>query len=50
MPAGRYEFRYKKLYNIDYLDKKNYDLWVDTTPIPADEVFRKVLEKVKEKI
>jgi|TARA_B100001971_G_C18188832_1_gene537323 cytidylate kinase len=44
------DFRYKKLYSIDYLDKENYDLWVDTTPISAKEVFDTVLEKVKEKI
>jgi cytidylate kinase len=41
-------FRYKKLYGIDYSDRKNYDLWIDTTKIPAVEVAEKVLDKIKE--
>ncbi len=36
--------RYKKLYGIDYLDKKNYDLWIDTGAISAEEVAEKILE------
>tara|TARA_Y100000310_G_C20469922_1_gene709469 strand:+ start:60 stop:590 length:531 start_codon:yes stop_codon:yes gene_type:complete len=41
------EFRYKKLYGIDYKDKNNYDLWIDTTTIPAIKVVEMVLDKIK---
>ena len=41
--------RYKKLYKIDYHDKKLYDLFIDTTKLDVGEVSRKVLEAVKEK-
>ena len=41
--------RYKELYNINYYDKKNYDLVVDTTNIPAEKVAEKILEFLKKK-
>ena len=34
--------RWLEFYNFDYLDKKNYDLVVDTTSLNLDEVFEKV--------
>jgi len=40
--------RYKQLYNVDYYDKKNYDLVVDTTKIPAEKVAEKILEFIKD--
>jgi len=42
--------RYKKLYGIDYLDEKNYDLVLDTSKCPADETLEKALAFVKQKI
>ena len=40
------DFRLKKLYGIDYLNKKNYDLVIDTTKIPAKEVVEKIMSKL----
>ena len=43
--------RYKEYYKIDPYDLKHYDLVVDTTSIPANEVVEKILKefgKVKE--
>ncbi len=34
--------RYKKYYNIDVNDVKNYDFYLDTTNLTADEVFQSV--------
>ena len=42
--------RYKELYNVDYYDKKNYDLVVDTTPIIAEQVAEKVMDFVKKTV
>ncbi len=39
--------RYKELYNLDYYDKKNYDLVVDTTKINAEQVAQKIVDFVK---
>ena len=36
--------RWKKYYGIDFMDTKNYDLIVDTTPIPAVKVAEKILK------
>jgi cytidylate kinase len=36
--------RYKKHYNIDFLDKKHYDLVIDTSTLTREEVIDKVLE------
>lgn len=39
--------RYKDYYNIDnYMDDKHYDLFVDTTRIPPEEVVRKIFEYI----
>lgn len=35
--------RYKSLYGLDYLDRKNYDLVVDTTKTPPNEVVARIL-------
>lgn len=39
--------RYKRLYNVDYLDEKNYDIVVDTTKTSIEETRKKVLEKIR---
>ncbi len=39
-------FRYKKLYGINYMDKKNYDLWIDTTKIAADRIVEKIMKEL----
>lgn len=36
--------RYKKLYNVDYTDEKNYDLIIDTTSMTAEQVKDKIKE------
>jgi cytidylate kinase len=41
--------RYKKYYSIDPLDKKNYDLVIDTTNLTPDQVVNKITEFVKKK-
>ena len=39
--------RYKKFYGIDLSDKSIYDIVIDTTSIPAEEVVRQIMEKIK---
>ena len=39
--------RYLKLYNVDYLDEKNYDLIVDTTKNSIDKTRENVLMEIK---
>ena len=41
--------RYKKYYNINISEPKNFDLIIDTTKIPADEVVDKIIAFVKKK-
>jgi cytidylate kinase len=41
--------RYKKYYKIDFLNKKNYDLVIDTTNLTADETVNKILLFIKKK-
>jgi cytidylate kinase len=42
---------YLDLYEIeDYLNRKHYNLIIDTSAMTAEEVFKAVLEKVKHKI
>ena len=41
------KMRYRKLYNIDLEDNKQFDLVVDTNPIPADKVTEKVVDYIK---
>lgn len=42
--------RYKKYFNIDVYDKKNYDFYLDTSNIGISEVFNIILNTVKQKI
>ena len=41
--------RYKKLYNIDYYDKKLYDLMIDTSSLGIKEVVDKIIGTAKSK-
>ncbi len=36
--------RYQGLYGVDYLNRSNYDLVIDTTKIPANEVVSLILK------
>lgn len=36
--------RYKKYYNIDYLDRSNYDLVIDTTKKSPDQIVNEILD------
>ncbi|MEM2508660.1 MAG: AAA family ATPase, partial [Candidatus Thermoplasmatota archaeon] len=38
--------RYKKFYGIDLNDKSIYDIVIDTTSIPPEEVLKKIMEKI----
>jgi len=42
--------RYKKYFNIDVYNKKNYDFYIDTSYLDTQEVFKKVLSFVSKKI
>lgn len=42
--------RYKDLYNLDYYNRKNYDLVVDTTKISAEQVAQKIIDFVKKEV
>ncbi len=35
--------RYKKYYNVDYLDRKNYDLVIDTTSLSPQEIIKQIM-------
>lgn len=39
--------RYKKYYGIDFLDKSNYDIVVDTTSLTINQVVEKIMKKIK---
>ena len=39
--------RYKEIYNIDYADKKLYDLIIDTTDISPHEVLKRIMAAIK---
>ena len=41
--------RYKKLYSIDYYDKKLYDLIIDTTKLSIMQVVEKIIRLVADK-
>ena len=41
--------RYRKYYNVDIYDMKNYDLVIDTTKIHKDEVIEKIMEFLRKK-
>ncbi len=38
--------RYLKLYNVDLYDLSGYDIIIDTSGVPAEEVIKKVLEGI----
>jgi cytidylate kinase len=38
---------FKKTYDIDFLDKSQYDLILDTTNLDINKVVKKILEKIK---
>ncbi|MBC7081497.1 MAG: AAA family ATPase [Thermoplasmatales archaeon] len=38
--------RYKKFYGIDLNDKSIYDIVIDTSSIPPEEVLKKIIEKI----
>ncbi len=40
--------RYRKLYNVDYLDEKNYDIVVNTTENSIDVTREQVLKQIKD--
>lgn len=41
--------RYRKYYDIDPYDMKNYDLVIDTTKIPKGQVIEKIMEFLRKK-
>ncbi len=41
--------RYLSLYGIDADDRKNYDLYIDTTTLRADEVLEQIIDFIKKK-
>ena len=43
------ERRYRKFYGINIHDKSIYDLVIDTTSIPPEEVVEQILEKIRER-
>ncbi len=38
--------RYQKYYQVDFLNRNNYDLVLDTSSITAEEATRQILEKI----
>jgi CMP/dCMP kinase len=38
--------RYKKYYNIDYLNMENYDLVIDTSNLSEEEALKKILDSL----
>lgn len=44
------DFRYKKYYQLDIFDKKNYDLFLDVTKMSPEEEYQEVYKFVKEKL
>ena len=39
--------RYRKYYNLDIFDKKNYDYVIDTTNLTIKDVVDKIIEKIR---
>jgi predicted cytidylate kinase len=39
--------RFLKYYHVDFLDKSNYDLIIDTSKIPPEEVVKKIRQKIE---
>jgi len=42
--------RYLKYYQVDFLEKSHYNLIIDTTNLSPEEVAKKILEKIKNKL
>ncbi len=42
--------RYRKWYNVDFLDKAHYDILIDTTNMNADELVSTILSLLRPKI
>ena len=40
-------YRYKKYYNIDYKDKTQYDLIIDTSEMTVEEVTNAIVKYLK---
>ncbi|MBI5398103.1 nucleoside monophosphate kinase [Candidatus Woesearchaeota archaeon] len=43
-------YRYKKIYNVDYYDKKHYNIVIDTTHLTIPQVVDAVLRGVQHKL
>jgi CMP/dCMP kinase len=41
--------RYKQYYNLNYHDKKNYDLIIDTSDLTPNSIVKKIIEFAKKK-
>ncbi|MBT4650936.1 cytidylate kinase, partial [Candidatus Woesearchaeota archaeon] len=41
--------RYQEYYGLNYYDHNNYDLVVDTTEIPVEEVAKKIIKFIEER-
>jgi len=41
--------RYKKYYDLDFLDKKNYDYYIDTTNLTVKQVTDRIISFIKKK-
>ena len=41
--------RYKKYYNIDFMDKSHYDMVIDTTRLAPEQVTEKIIKMIKQK-
>ena len=39
--------RYGKMYNLDYMDKKNFDIVIDTTKRGQEETFEKAVKAIE---
>ncbi|MFA5926173.1 MAG: AAA family ATPase [Parcubacteria group bacterium] len=44
------DLRYEKYYGINIRDSKNYDLYLDTTDLSREEVFKKVIEFIRKNL
>ena len=39
--------RFLKYYHVDFLDKSNYDLIIDTSKIPPEEVVKRIMKEIE---
>jgi cytidylate kinase len=40
--------RYQQYYQLDYLDRSNYDLVIDTTRLNPEQIVQRILDKLKQ--